>query len=279
MSDPASQKVHNYLDMSWWERARWVRAQARGTLYYEWFIRHWSCFLTATLSYTRVTPNQLTLTMFVWGAAGAVCFAQATPLGFVLGGLCFIGLHLSDCLDGELARLKRQTSSIGDYIDQLAHYATNAALVLLAGYGLARWHSADWILFLAIAVEIAHTLDETARDMLVVAGLKRQQTAGGGGDAGDPRKSIKSKTRLGGDSLITRFVKWTGSNMGYMYLAAPVALIDLLGWTDGLGSNLSASLLLFLYFGALTSAKAAVRLFRISRLLVEQHASASNGDD
>lgn len=83
---------------------------------------------------TRITPNQLTYLMVVAGVlAGAALLVPGLP-GALLGAVLIQVYLLLDCVDGEIARWRGQTSVTGVYLDRVGHYLAEAAL--LVGFGL-----------------------------------------------------------------------------------------------------------------------------------------------
>lgn len=101
-----------------------------GRLYMREISLRWTRHLVAT----RVTPNQLTYAMVLAGvAAGAALLAPGLP-GAVAAALLVQLYLLLDCVDGEVARWRAQTSVTGVYLDRVGHYLAEAAL--LTGFGL-----------------------------------------------------------------------------------------------------------------------------------------------
>lgn len=83
---------------------------------------------------TGITPNQLTYLMVVAGVlAGAALLVPGLP-GALLGAVLIQVYLLLDCVDGEIARWRGQTSVTGVYLDRVGHYLAEAAL--LVGFGL-----------------------------------------------------------------------------------------------------------------------------------------------
>jgi phosphatidylglycerophosphate synthase len=98
------------------------------------YMRRASLHVTRLLVSTRVTPNQITALMVPAGllAAFALSFAGVWPA--VVAVLLTHVQLLLDCIDGELARWRQAFSLRGIYLDQIAHYSTEAALP--AGLGV-----------------------------------------------------------------------------------------------------------------------------------------------
>jgi phosphatidylglycerophosphate synthase len=97
-------------------------------------MREISLRCTRLLVNTRITPNQYTGLMIVSGiAAGAALLVPGLP-GAILGALLIQLYLLLDCVDGELARWRKVTSTTGVYLDRVGHYLSEAAL--LVGFGV-----------------------------------------------------------------------------------------------------------------------------------------------
>jgi phosphatidylglycerophosphate synthase len=102
------------------------------------YMRRISSRITRHLINAPVTPNGLTYLMMVAGVLGGAALLIPGLTGAVLGAVLiqvYLGL---DCVDGELARWRRQTSVTGVYLDRTGHYISEAAL--LTGGGLRAAH-------------------------------------------------------------------------------------------------------------------------------------------
>ena len=110
--------------------------------------------LTRWLARTPMTPNHATALSLVLGLAGAGAMASGTATGFVVGALLLQLGALSDCVDGELARLKDQGSLWGAWFDTVADDIVNNSFILATGVGLARYHDSLWPLALALAAVV-----------------------------------------------------------------------------------------------------------------------------
>ncbi|ANW17231.1 transferase [Streptomyces clavuligerus] len=83
---------------------------------------------------TRITPNQLTYLMIVVGVIGGAALLIPGLTGAILAAVLFQIYLLLDCVDGEVARWRGQTSITGVYLDRIGHYLCEAALLI--GFGL-----------------------------------------------------------------------------------------------------------------------------------------------
>ena len=64
-----------------------------------------------------VTPMRLTVAAFVIGMTAAVAFRQATAGWLVIGTVLYYASFAVDCVDGKIARLRRQRSMVGSWLD------------------------------------------------------------------------------------------------------------------------------------------------------------------
>ncbi len=83
---------------------------------------------------TKVTPNQLTYLMTVCGVLAAPALLVPGIWGAVLGVVAVQLYLLLDCVDGEIARWRKQYSLAGVWMDRVGAYLTDAAV--LVGFGL-----------------------------------------------------------------------------------------------------------------------------------------------
>ncbi|MBW3593489.1 MAG: CDP-alcohol phosphatidyltransferase family protein, partial [Actinobacteria bacterium] len=97
------------------------------------YMRRLSPYLTRLLIRTPLSPTAVTALMIPVGLAAAFSLTLPGLLGAIGAVLLAQAQLLLDCCDGELARWRRQFSATGTYVDQLAHYGTEAALVAALG--------------------------------------------------------------------------------------------------------------------------------------------------
>lgn len=79
------------------------------------------------LAQTRVTPNQVTYASAGLSFAGGAAFARNA---FVLGAILTLLGSVTDCVDGDLARMTDRASKAGSYLDHVFDRWTDAALVV-----------------------------------------------------------------------------------------------------------------------------------------------------
>lgn len=85
-----------------------------------------------------VTPNQITVVSTIVRLAGALGLATVSYTVRLAGILALLALSVPDGMDGELARARREQSSLGVRLDLAGDYAVNLAAFLGLGIGLGR---------------------------------------------------------------------------------------------------------------------------------------------
>jgi phosphatidylglycerophosphate synthase len=97
------------------------------------YMRRVSPYLTRLLLRTPLQANGVTALMIPAGLLGALCLTF-DGVWLAVGTVLLVQLQLLlDCADGEVARWRKTFSPKGVYLDQLAHYSTEAALPAALG--------------------------------------------------------------------------------------------------------------------------------------------------
>jgi hypothetical protein len=90
----------------------------RDNFWTEWISRPPAAVLVWLLKSTPITPNQVSFLAIAVAAAGAALLVVwPTWAGLVAAGLTLQLSYVIDCTDGQLARLKNQTSPVGALLD------------------------------------------------------------------------------------------------------------------------------------------------------------------
>lgn len=117
---------------------RAIAQRRTGVIYDEVFTRRVSIFFTAALAPLGVTPNQVSVVAFVVGLSACALIAFGAPVQ-VLVGVGLIHLYaVLDSVDGELARLRKQFSLKGLFIEDLSGYVMINAFAMAAAWYLHR---------------------------------------------------------------------------------------------------------------------------------------------
>ncbi|MDH6136193.1 phosphatidylglycerophosphate synthase [Kitasatospora sp. MAA4] len=148
------------------------------------YMRRISLRITRVLStVTAITPNGLTYLMMLTGVLAGAALVIPGIAGAIAGALLIQVYLLLDCVDGEVARWRRQTSLTGVYLDRVGHYMSEAALLTGAGLRAAdlfhkhgptsQW---EWA-FLGTLAALGAILIKSETDLVDVARARSGMTA------------------------------------------------------------------------------------------------------
>ena len=103
------------------------------------------------LKNTWVTPDQVTYISIFIGLISAYIFSLGTPWSFFLAGILLELVLILDCVDGQLARVKKCASDWGRLLDGIAGYIIYLAVLGGIMIGLGKYYIA-LILFGAVTI-------------------------------------------------------------------------------------------------------------------------------
>lgn len=132
------------------------------------YMRSISLRVTRHMLGTRLSPNQITAVMVVAGVLSGVALILPGIGGAVLS-VVFMQLYLLlDCVDGEVARWRKQFSPLGVYLDRLGAYLADAAVMVGMGWRAAQL-GLDLYLVAGLAAAIGVLLLKSSSDLVHVA--------------------------------------------------------------------------------------------------------------
>jgi len=102
--------------------------------------------LTRALLGTRVSPNQVTAAALLCALAAALLAAAGGAGRAAIAGVLYWSGNALDCVDGDLARLRLQSSKAGEWLDSMTDEISTFSL--LAGLGVGLWRDgagAHWL--------------------------------------------------------------------------------------------------------------------------------------
>ena len=141
------------------------------------YMRRISSRITRHLIDAPVSPNQLTWLMMLTGILGGAALLVPGLTGAVLAALLIQAYLCLDCVDGELARWRKQTSTTGVYLDRVGHYLSEAALLTGGGLhaaGVFGSGSTNWLwAFLGTVAALGAILIKAETDLVDVARIRR----------------------------------------------------------------------------------------------------------
>ncbi|MER3524731.1 MAG: hypothetical protein C4326_11920 [Ignavibacteria bacterium] len=101
-----------------------------------YIIRPLAGLIVWPLTYTSITPNQVTIASLCAGFFAAYLYAQGTNGAITAAGLFVTLKDVLDSADGQLARATQRYSRLGRFLDSLGDVAVNASLFAAIGFTL-----------------------------------------------------------------------------------------------------------------------------------------------
>jgi len=183
-----------------------------------------SLAISRRLAPTRVTPNQMTIESVVIGLGGSAFFLSQRPVMQFAGALLFLAHSILDGCDGELARLKFQTSRLGGILDFWGDNVVHSAV--FAAIAIGWWQRSEEIQPLLLgAAAIAGTL--------LSAGFVYFQTMSHGSNASSAREGregpLFTSVSRSGDSRLSRMADFL-ARRDFIYLVVILAAFGKANW-------------------------------------------------
>ena len=102
-----------------------------------YFYRPLAFLLVKAIYSTNITPNQLTVISMIFGILGGISYSFGTHMAFMVGAILYLLYNVVDCSDGQLARLKKNGTTVGRILDGIADYVVSVALYFGIAFGYA----------------------------------------------------------------------------------------------------------------------------------------------
>ena len=115
-------------------------------------IRRISGHVTPVLARLHVSANQITAVSLLTGLASGWCMMQGDRTWAIVGGLFIVFSYVLDNCDGEIARLKNQTSRLGMHFDNFVDTAVHPFFFAALRVGIRKTTGQDvWLWLGSIA--------------------------------------------------------------------------------------------------------------------------------
>ena len=98
-------------------------------------LRTISIYFTKIFLYTSITANQVTLITILLGLVVAILFTFGNYWYVIAGALLLQLAHILDCVDGEIARYRKNFSDTGIWLERVFHRNVSPILLFSLGYG------------------------------------------------------------------------------------------------------------------------------------------------
>ena len=188
-----------------------------GLLYMRWI----SLRVTRLLISSPISANGYTYLMTVAGLASGPALLIPGVTGAILGALLIQVYLLLDCVDGELARWRKQTSITGVYLDRIGAYLSEAAFLVGLGFRSAGHLHADSWTVLGLTAALCVILVKSETDLVDVA-RARSGLSAVAESAAVPRSAGAAKARTLASALkVHRLIVVIESSL--LVLAAGIA--------------------------------------------------------
>jgi len=157
-----------------------------------YYLRRISPYVTVTALRLGISANHLTVIMGITGIVSALAFQLSGY--FAMTGFVGIQIYLLfDCVDGEIARVRKQESIIGLYLDRLWHYVVEALVVASIALRASEFE-ANIYAFLAPINAFLLVMSKSAGDLVVFASVQGMTEKMGPSPATNP-DNLVNKTR------------------------------------------------------------------------------------
>jgi len=113
-----------------------------------YFYRFLGYGFVKTISWSSMTPNQVTYVGMIFGVLSALSFVKTA---LIPAALFLLLANVLDCADGQLARLKKNGTYLGGIIDGFFDYIVGSATIIGIGVCLAQEHDPLLITMLTLA--------------------------------------------------------------------------------------------------------------------------------
>lgn len=145
------------------------------------FYRPLAFLLIKIIYNTRITPDNLTLAAIITGLIGGFFYAFGLQWTCYVGASFYILFIILDCSDGQLARLKKNSSSIGRLLDGIADYVVVTAIYIGIAIGYSQKegvpsHMLFLLLLSGASIIIQEVLVDFYRTRFLDVVLKRKNT-------------------------------------------------------------------------------------------------------
>ena len=140
--------------------------------WWHWIFTFFSRYITWILVKTPITANFITITGLLIGLVGLFFIAMGNNLFIIIGFILLYIYYISDEVDGEVARYKKQTSLRGIYYDEIGHLFFQGWFFFTFGYSIYRFNFEFLYIILGIIATFFLIGIRTVRKISIIAFVK-----------------------------------------------------------------------------------------------------------
>lgn len=151
-----------------------TKSQGRANFIITKLARFFSIRIALLIKKYNITPNQVTVASFAIGIAAFLSFSIGTWAFNILGTLLFLASFQLDFVDGDLARLKNQTSQFGEWLDAITGKIESVLLFLGICIGQAGHHPPALVWFLGFITISGYYVSQSLMYKKLILSYKRK---------------------------------------------------------------------------------------------------------
>lgn len=107
------------------------------------FVRSTSIYFTKLFLKLGISANQITLIYLLIGIGTGILLIHADVRYWFIGSILIYLSAVFDCVDGEVARYNKSSSSFGQFLDDISYYSTWAYILACMSFGI--YNMLQWI--------------------------------------------------------------------------------------------------------------------------------------
>lgn len=109
------------------------KKRATSSIWARMFSRPVSFVITYVVINMGISANQISMLSIIDAIASCVFISLPNPIFRIIGVCMFALWHILDCVDGNIARVKKESSYRGEYIDALSGYTASSFIYFAIG--------------------------------------------------------------------------------------------------------------------------------------------------
>ncbi len=201
-------------------------------------VRRISSRLTPVLGRSPLSANHISLLSLALGLAASWSIVYDEYRMTVIGGFLMVGCYVLDNCDGEIARLKGQSSQFGRRLDNFVDWAVDTALFIALGVGVAGSSGQEIWAWMGWSAAMGSTINYAIGSIAE----ERQLESGGAGEdvtaagkPGQPGQLVQSPPETIGQWLMHVFRELSRADFcfillglalfGYAWVLLPLAAV------------------------------------------------------
>ncbi len=140
--------------------------------WWHWIFTFFSKYITWLLVKTRINANFITISGLLIGLIGLLLIGIGNNILIIIGFILLYIYYISDEVDGEVARYKKQTSLRGIYYDEIGHLFFQGWFFFSFGYSIYRINAEFLYIIFGVVATFFLIGVRTVRKIAIIASTK-----------------------------------------------------------------------------------------------------------